>query len=149
MKIAIGSDHAGFEVKKELIDFLRDKGHQVVDFGTNSTASCDYPDIAYPLAKSVVSGENERGILICGTGVGIGIVANKVNGIRCALCANSEVAKLCRMHNNANVISMGARVISVDEMKAIITSFLTTEFEGGRHQARIDKITKVEIEQRK
>lgn len=144
MKIAIGCDHAGVNEKNQLIDFLVKNGYEVENFGTDTADSVDYPDIALPVANAVKDGKVDRGILICGTGVGIGICANKVNGIRCALCGDEAVAKLCRQHNNANMISMGARVIDVEKMKKIVTAFLTTEFEGGRHQKRVDKITNIE-----
>lgn len=148
MKIAIGCDHAGVDCKNQLIEFLEKQGYEVKNFGTDTTDSCDYPDIAYPVAKSVVSGEYDRGILICGTGVGIGICANKVNGIRCALCSDSYTAELCRKHNNANMISMGARIIDIEKMKQIVSIFLSTQFEGGRHQRRVDKITMIENSQK-
>ena len=144
MKIAIGCDHAGVNEKNQLIDFLVKNGYEVENFGTDTADSVDYPDIALPVANAVKDGKVDRGILICGTGIGIGICANKVNGIRCALCGDEAVAKLCRQHNNANMISMGARVIDVEKMKKIVTAFLTTEFEGGRHQKRVDKITNIE-----
>lgn len=144
MKIAIGCDHAGVNEKNQIIDFLVKNGYEVENFGTDTADSVDYPDIALPVANAVKDGKVDRGILICGTGVGIGICANKVNGIRCALCGDEAVAKLCRQHNNANMISMGARVIDVEKMKKIVTAFLTTEFEGGRHQKRVDKITNIE-----
>ncbi len=144
MKIAIGCDHAGVNEKNQIIDFLVKNGYEVENFGTDTADSVDYPDIALPVANAVKGGKVDRGILICGTGVGIGICANKVNGIRCALCGDEAVAKLCRQHNNANMISMGARVIDVEKMKKIVTAFLTTEFEGGRHQKRVDKITNIE-----
>lgn len=144
MKIAIGSDHAGFDCKKEIIAYLEKQGFEVKDFGTFSTESCDYPDFGYAVAKSVASDEYDRGVLICGTGVGIGIAANKVNGIRCALCGDAYTAELCRKHNDANMISMGARVTDVEKMKQIVSVFLSTQFEGGRHQRRIDKLAQIE-----
>ena len=144
MKIAIGCDHAGVNEKNQIIDFLVKNGYEVENFGTDTADSVDYPDIALPVANAVKDGKVDRGILICGTGVGIVFCANKVNGIRCALCGDEAVAKLCRQHNNANMISMGARVIDVEKMKKIVTAFLTTEFEGGRHQKRVDKITNIE-----
>lgn len=144
MKIAIGCDHAGVECKNALIDFLKKDGYDVVNFGTDTTDSVDYPDVALPVAKAVVSGECDKGILICGTGIGIGIAANKVRGVRCALCGDTFSAELTRRHNDANMLSMGARVIDVEKMKEIVAIFLSTEFEGGRHQKRIDKITEIE-----
>ena len=148
MKIAIGCDHAGVDCKNELVKYLVNQGFEVKDFGTNTTESCDYPDIAFPVAKAVCFNECDRGILICGTGVGIGICANKVNGIRCALCNDAFVAELSRKHNNANMISLGARVIDVEKMKQIVSVFLSTQFEGGRHQKRVDKITLIENSQK-
>ncbi len=148
MKIAIGCDHAGVNEKNQLIEYLKSQGYEVVNFGTDTFDSVDYPDIALPVAEAVISGQCERGILICGTGVGIGICANKVNGIRCGLCGSVEVAKLCRQHNDANMISMGARVIDIEMMKQIAIAFLTTSFEGGRHQKRVDKITLIEKKQK-
>lgn len=140
MKLAIASDHAGFELKKTVIEFLKEQGHQVEDFGTHSKDSMDYPDVARPAAESVAAGENELGILICGSGIGVSIVGNKVKGIRAALCSEPLSARLTRLHNNANVLCMGARMIGIEMVLEIITVFLGTEFEGGRHIRRIEKI---------
>ncbi|MGN0819213.1 MAG: ribose 5-phosphate isomerase B [Christensenellaceae bacterium] len=144
MKIAVGCDHAGVEAKNEIIKHLTSKGYETVNFGTDTTDSVDYPDIALPVALAVKNGECTYGILICGTGVGIGISANKVRGIRCALCSDAYTAELTRRHNDANMISMGARVLAVPKMIEIVDKFLSTDFEGGRHQKRIDKITEIE-----
>ena len=141
MKIAIGGDHAGFEYKKAIVEALNAKGHEVKDFGPDSDASVDYPDHAHPLATSVEKEENELGILICGSGNGVSMVANKHAGIRAALCWNIELAALARQHNNANVLSIPARFISLDEAKALVDTFISTDFEGGRHGRRVDKIS--------
>ena len=144
MKIAIGCDHGGFRYKKTLVDFLKKNGHEIVDFGTHSEDSCDYPDFALPAAESVAKGDCDRGILICGTGIGISIAANKVPGIRCAHCHDVFSAKATRLHNDANMIAFGERVIGQGLMLEIVSAFLTTDFEGGRHVGRIAKITAIE-----
>ena len=138
--IAIGGDHAGFDYKKELIPFLQELGYEVKDFGAHSTDSVDYPDFVHPAASSVENGENELGILICGSGNGVQITANKHQKIRCALCWMPEIAALARQHNDANMISIPARFISKELAFEIVDKFLTTDFEGGRHQNRVDKI---------
>jgi ribose 5-phosphate isomerase B len=143
MKIAIGSDHAGFEYKEILKDFLINAGHSVFDFGCFSSDSCDYPDFAFPLARSVASGENDFGILICGTGIGMSIVANKVQGIRAANCCSVEMARLARKHNNSNILTFGARLIPIELAKNIVLAFLQEEFEGNRHERRVEKIHKL------
>jgi ribose 5-phosphate isomerase B len=140
MKLAIASDHAGFETKQILVEYLKQKGHDITDFGTNSAASMDYPDTAHPLAIAVEKGEFPLGITLCGSGNGINITANKHQGVRSALCWNIEIAALARQHNNANVCALPARFISVEMAKAIVDVFLNTGFEGGRHQTRVDKI---------
>ena len=140
MKIAISADHAGFELKEILIKGLKESGYDVSDYGTNSTDSIDYPDYSYAAAKSIADGDNELGIIICGSGVGVSITANKVKGIRAANCFNTEMAALARQHNNANVLCLGARFISADQATEMVNTFLTTDFEGGRHQKRVDKI---------
>ncbi len=147
MKIAIGSDHAGFLAKMQVIPYLKELGYEVVDFGTDSTESCDYPDFGFKVAKAVQSGECEKGIVICSTGIGISISANKVKGIRCSLCTNEFTAEMTRRHNDSNVLAMGAKVVSVDEMKKIIKIYFSTPFDGGRHSARVDKIAKIENEE--
>lgn len=136
----MGGDHAGFEYKELLKQFLTDAGHQVSDFGPHSNASVDYPDFAHPLAKSVEKGECEMGILICGSGNGVAITANKHQGIRAALCWNEELGALARQHNNANVLCLPARFISADTAQAIVSVFISTAFEGGRHLNRVNKI---------
>lgn len=138
--IAIASDHAGFEYKERLRSWLTGAGYEVKDFGPATDASMDYPDTAHPLAFAVEAGEYERGITLCGSGNGISMAANKHAGIRCALCWNTEIAALARLHNDANVCGLPARFISYEEAQAIVNTFLHTAFEGGRHAARIAKI---------
>lgn len=139
-KLFMASDHAGYELKIFLKDYLAKKGIVVEDCGTNSTESCDYADYAHPLALNVEKDPDNYGITICGSGNGISMTANKHQGIRCGLCWNEEIARLARSHNNANVLSMPARFISQDEAIKILEAFLNTEFEGGRHQKRIEKM---------
>ena len=138
-KIAIGADHAGYALKSELVSLLKEKGYSVTDFGCPSEESIDYPDYAHPVAKAVET-EGVIGILICGSGNGISMSANKHSGIRCALCWTDEIALLARQHNDANIISLPARYISVAEAKKCVDIFLKTEFEGGCHQRRVNKI---------
>src|SRR5678816_1634792 len=133
MKIAIGSDHAGFQYKEKIKQFLKQAGHEVIDFGTDSDAPVDYPLFIRPVAEAVAAGKAERGIVLGGSGNGEAITANRVRGIRCALCWNVESARLGRLHNDANVISIGERMVSPDEAKAIVDTWLITPFEGGRH----------------
>jgi ribose 5-phosphate isomerase B len=140
MRIAIASDHAGFLYKTELISLLNELGHDVKDFGTNSEASVDYPDFIRPAAESVARGDSELGIVLGGSGNGEQMAANKIKGIRCALCWNTTTARLARQHNDANVISIGQRVVGIEEAKDAVKVFLTTEFEGGRHVRRIEKL---------
>ena len=144
MKIAIGNDHAALELKNHIVDFLLKEGHEVVNFGTDTPASTDYPIYGARVAHAVANGECERGVVICGTGIGTSISANKVKGIRCALCSEPVSAKLTRQHNDANVLAMGARIIGPAMAEEIVHTFLTTEFEGGRHSRRVDLITKLE-----
>lgn len=144
--IAIACDHGGYNLKEVVKAHLTEKGYEVRDFGTNSKDSCDYPDYAAPAAKAVASGECEKGILICTTGIGVSIVANKVDGIRCALCSDSLSAELTRKHNNTNVLAMGAGIVGENLALNIVDTWLTTEFEGGRHQRRVDKIMALENE---
>lgn len=147
MKIAIGNDHAALELKKVIKAYVEDMGHEVVDFGTHTADSCDYPVYGEKVARAVAGGECELGILICGTGIGISLAANKVKGIRAAVCSESYSARLTRAHNNANIIAFGARVIGEDTAKDIVNAFINTPFEGGRHQRRIDMITEIENKQ--
>jgi ribose 5-phosphate isomerase B len=143
MRIAIGCDHRGIEFKKSVIEVLNKAGHEVKDFGTYTEDAVDYPDIAKEVGKAVASGDYDRGILICGTGIGMCIAANKVKGIRAALCHNEFCALRSRQHNNANILCMGSEIVK-DDMPDIVNTFLTTEFEGGRHQRRVDKMTEME-----
>lgn len=145
--IAIGCDHGGYELKLAIIEHLKEKGIQVKDFGCDSTASVDYPDYAYPVAKAVADGECEKGILICGTGIGMSIAANKVKGIRCALCGDTFSAHATREHNDSNVLALGARVTGLNLALDIVDTWLDAEFMGGRHIQRIKKITKIQDEQ--
>ncbi len=142
--IAIGCDHGGYELKLAVIEHLTKKGYEVKDFGCDSTKSVDYPDYAYPVAKAVVSGECEKGILICGTGIGMSIAANKVKGIRCALCSDTFSAHATREHNDSNVLAMGARVVGLNLALDIVDTWLGAEFMGDRHVQRIQKITDIE-----
>ena len=144
MKIAIGCDHGAFRLKNEIIEFLNGENYEVKDFGTYSEESCDYPDIALPVAEAVANKEYDFGILVCGTGIGIGIAANKVPGVRAALCSDTFSAHATREHNNANILTMGQRVVGTGLALDIVKTFLNTEFEGERHQKRIDKISEIE-----
>jgi ribose 5-phosphate isomerase B len=143
MKISLGCDHAGFEYKEEIKKFLTAAGHEVVDFGTHSTETVDYPLFIRPAAEAVATGKCERGIVLGGSGNGEAITANRVRGVRCALCWNLETARLGRAHNNANMISIGQRMISLDTALVIVKIWLETPFDGGRHQQRIDEIDRV------
>ena len=140
IKVAIASDHAGFKFKNKLGEILQEKGYEIMDFGCDSEDSMDYPDTAHPLAKAVSEGKYKYGFTLCGSGNGITMTANKHQNIRAALCWNSEIAELARLHNDANVCGIPARFISFEEVEKIAELFLTTDFEGGRHQKRVDKI---------
>ena len=142
--IAIGADHGGFELKNKIVKWLLDNGYDIKDFGIYENKSVDYPDIAEVVCKSIISGECDRGILVCGTGIGISIAANKIKGIRAAVCGDIYSAAMTKRHNNANVITLGGRVVGEDVGIEIVKAWLTNEFEGGRHQNRIDKITNLE-----
>lgn len=144
MKIALGADHGGFELKEEIKKHLEEKGFEIKDFGTYSTNSCDYPDYALPVAEAVAKKEFDFGILICGTGIGIGIAANKVPGIRAALCSDTFSAHATRQHNDANILTMGARVVGPGLALDIVDTFLSAKFEGDRHIKRIAKIEAIE-----
>ena len=148
MKIAIGCDHGGLEHKNAIKQHLTEQGFEVQDFGIHENRSVDYPDIALPLADSVASGENELGILVCGTGIGMSMAANKVHGIRAAACSDHFSAKYTRLHNNANILCLGGRGIGVGTALELADLFLDTPFEGGRHQNRIDKISAIENNQK-
>lgn len=140
MKIGLGSDHAGFDYKEKIKSFLVERGHEVIDFGTDSENPVDYPNFIIPVAVAVAKQDVERGIVLGGSGNGEAIAANRVKGVRCALCWNVETARLARQHNNANAISIGQRMISAETAFAIVEAWLETPFEGGRHQRRIDLI---------
>ena len=144
MKIAIGCDHSAVELKKEIIKYLEELGHSVTDFGTNSTESVDYPIYGRKVALEVANGNFDGGVLICGTGIGISLAANKVKGIRAAVCSEPYSAKLSKLHNNSNIIAFGARVVGVDLAKMIVKEWIDAEFEGGRHSKRVGLITKIE-----
>lgn len=148
MKVAVGCDHGGFVLKDAVIGTLEELGAQVVDFGTYSTESVDYPVYGKKVADAVASGECDLGVVMCGTGIGISIAANKVKGIRAAVVTNEFMAEMTRRHNNANVIALGGRVITPEEAKVLVKSWYTAQFEGGRHQKRIDMITEIENEQK-
>lgn len=143
-KMIIGCDHGGFELKNEIIAHLTKKGIEVTDVGTYSTASCNYPDYARAVCERIQSGEFELGILVCGTGIGISIAANKHNGIRAACCSDTFSARMTRMHNNANVLCMGGRVVGPGLACDMVDLFIETQFEGGRHQARVDMLAEIE-----
>ena len=140
MKIVIGSDHAAYELKEAIKEKLISEGHEVIDVGCDSTESVDYPKYGHAVGRTVASGEAERGIAVCGSGIGISIACNKVPGIRAALCTSVEMAEMCRRHNNANVVCMGARMISQELAFDIIDKWMTTDFEGGKHERRINEI---------
>ena len=142
--IVMAADHGGYELKNILLNYLTDKGHTVINHGTDSPDSVDYPDYAKLCCDDVISKKADFGILVCGSGVGISIAANKINGIRCGLCPSKEIASLVKQHNNANVIALGGRFTSPDEAKAIVDNYMAAEFEGGRHQVRVDKIMELE-----
>ena len=144
MKIAIGCDHGGFEHKNAIAEHLKSQGFEICDFGIYENAPADYPDIALKVAKSVAKKENDLGILVCGTGIGMSMAANKVKGIRAAACSDHYSAKYTRLHNDANILCLGGRVIGVGTALELAELFVGTEFEGGRHQNRINKITDIE-----
>lgn len=144
MKIAIANDHAGYDMKLEIKAMLEEEGHEVVDFGHHSADSCDFPLYGKAAAESVAKGETDCGVLICGTGIGISLAANKVKGIRCAHCNDPLSAKLTKQHNNANMIAFGARIIGIETAKAVVNEWLDAEFLGGKYQRRIDMLTAIE-----
>ncbi len=144
MKIAIGNDHSALELKAVVIKHLEDKGHEIIDFGTNTAESCDYPIYGEKVALAIKENKAELGILICGTGIGISLAANKVPGIRAAVCSEPYSAKMTRAHNNANILAFGARVVGQDLAKMIVDAFIDTKFEGDRHQRRVDMLTAIE-----
>ena len=143
-KLVIGNDHAAVELKNEIKAFLEEKGYEVINVGTDSNASCHYPVYGYKAARMVADGEVDGGILICGTGVGISLSANKLDGIRCCVCSEPYTAKLSKQHNNTNMLAFGARVVGPDLAKMIVEEWLNAEFLGGRHQTRVDMIMEVQ-----
>lgn len=148
MRIALGSDHAGIHLKREVAALLSDLGHEPVDFGTSDTASVDYPDFAEKVARAIQKGACAQGVLVCGTGIGMSIAANKFRGIRAALCTSEMEARMTRQHNDANVLCLGERVVGAGLGRCIAEAFFTTAFEGGRHQRRLDKIAAIEAGER-
>ena len=144
MKIGIGNDHAAVEMKNEVVEYPKEKGCEVVNYGTDTHESCNYPEFGEKVGRAVVAGEVDLGILICGTGVGISLAANKVKGVRAVVCSEPYSAKLSRQHNNTNVLAFGARVIGIEMAKMIIDEWLDAEFMGGRHQTRVDMIMAIE-----
>ena len=144
MKLAIGNDHVAVEMKKEIKEYLEEKGYEVINVGTDSSERFNYPVSGYKVARMVADGEVDGGILICGTGVGISLSANKVHGIRACVCSDPYTAKLSKQHNNTNIIAFGARVIGIETAKMIVDEWLNAEYEGGRHQRRVDMIAEIE-----
>lgn len=144
MKIGIANDHAAVDMKNEIVAYLEEKGHEVVNYGTDSYESCNYPEFGEKIGRAVVSGEVEKGIAICGSGLGISLAANKVKGVRACLCSEPYTAKMSREHNDANVLAFGARVIGIEMAKMIVDTWLETAFLGGRHQTRVDMIMEIE-----
>ena len=144
MKIVLANDHSAVDMKKEILAHLEEEGYQVIDIGTNSPESCDYPVFGERAGKMVASGEADLGILICGTGVGISLAANKVKGVRACVCSEPYSAKLSRMHNDTNILAFGARVVGTELAKMIVDEWLAAEFEGGRHKRRVDMIMEIE-----
>ena len=144
MKIAIGNDHAATALKFEIMDYVKELGHEVINFGTDTNDSCDYPEFGERVGRAVVDGEADCGILICGTGVGISIAANKVNGVRAAVCSDCATARLVKEHNNANILAFGARIVGSELAKDMVKAYLEAEFGGERHQRRIDMLHEIE-----
>lgn len=144
MKIAIGSDHGGYDLKEQVKTWLQEMGHEVEDFGCHGKESCDYPDFGAAAAQAVASGQCEKGVVICTTGIGISMTANKVKGVRCALCGDPWSAEMTRRHNDANMLAMGAGVVGPQLARQILEAFFTHDFEGGRHQRRVDKLMALE-----
>ena len=144
MKLAIGNDHVAIDMKKEIKEYLESLGHEVIDVGTNSTERFNYPVSGYKVARMVADKEVDAGVLICGTGVGISLSANKVHGIRACVCSDPYTARLSKQHNNTNIVAFGSRVIGIETAKMIVDEWLKAEYEGGRHQTRIDMISEIE-----
>ncbi len=144
MKIIIGNDHASPDMKREIVKYLEELGHEVINFGVDTTESCNYPEIGAKVGRAVAAGEADCGILICGTGVGISLAANKIKGVRAAVCSETTTARFVKQHNNANIIAFGSRIVGVETAKDIVKTYLEAEFEGGRHQVRVDMIHDIE-----
>jgi ribose 5-phosphate isomerase B len=144
MKIAIANDHAAVDMKREIQAYLEEKGYEVINFGTDTNERCNYPDYGLKVAEAIKNGEADQGVLICGTGIGISLAANKVPGIRAAVCSEPVSARLAKQHNNANIIAFGARIVGLEEAKAIVDAFFGAEFLGGRHAMRVDLISEIE-----
>lgn len=144
MRVSIGSDHAGFEQKQALVDYLMGKGYDVIDRGPDNDDRVDYPDYAAPVAHDVADGVAERGVLVCGTGIGMAVAANKIHGIRAVNCITAQFAELAREHNNANIVTLSGRFVELDENERILDAFLSTDFGGGRHEGRVAKIMALE-----
>ena len=144
MKIAIGNDHTAVDLKMEVMEYVKSLGHEVINLGTDSTESCHYPVYGEKVGRAVASGEADCGILICGTGVGISLAANKIKGICCGVCSEPTTAHLIKEHNNANIIALGARIVGNEQAKDIVKAYLEAEFMGGRHQIRVDMIREIE-----
>ncbi len=144
MKIGIGNDHSAVEMKEQIKEYLESMGHEVINYGTDSTESCNYPEFGEKVGRAVADREVDCAVLICGTGVGISIAANKVNGVRAAVCSDCATARLVKQHNNANIIAFGARIVGIELAKDIVKAYLDAEFEGGRHATRIAMLTDIE-----
>ena len=144
MKIVIGNDHAAVDMKFKIKEYIESMGHEVINVGTDDYSSCDYPDIAYTACEKIKNKEVDLGVLICGTGVGMSLAANKVKGIRACVCSETYSARLCREHNDANVLCFGERVIGIETAKELVSAFLNATFEGGKHKKRVDKILSIE-----
>ena len=144
MTIVVGNDHAAVKMKEEIVIFLEELGHQVMNYGVDTEQSCDYPQIGEKVARAVAAGEGGCGILLCGTGIGMAIAANKVTGVRAAVCTNTTMARLARQHNDANILTMGARITGPEAAKDIVRTWLESGFEGGRHKQRVDMICDIE-----
>ena len=144
MKIIIGNDHASPDMKREIVKYLEELGHEVVNFGVDTTESCNYPESGGKSGRAVAAGDADCGILICGTGVGISLAANKIKGVRAAVCSETTTARLVKQHNNANILAFGSRIVGIETAKDIVKAYLDAEFEGGRHKIRVDMIHELE-----
>lgn len=149
MKIGIGNDHSGLLMKQAITEYLQELGHEVVNYGTDESAKCDYPVYGEKVGRAVADGDVDKGILICGTGLGISLAANKIRGVRAVVCSEPCTARLSRQHNDANILAFGARIVGFELAKMIVETWLSTEFEGGRHKRRVDMIADIENRQEK